>query len=355
MHMRTLVAAAWMFVGSVAQATTVKELVRIEGQGESVLRGVGLVVGLSGTGDSGKELAMARPLAMLLENNGNAVSALNELKNSKACALVSVTCRVPAAGALADDQLDVQVSVLNSATSLAGGQLYLAPLRGPFRTSEVYAIAEGLIEIQDRATPTTARVRGGAKMIEDIKMAIVGPEFNLIIDAPYSGWASASQIASAINAKAQPQGPAVATAVDARTIKVVIPESERADKAGFLADVLSADVNNALLDLPAQVIMNPRSGAIIITGDVTISPVAITHKNLTITTVTPPPVPTAQNPVLKQRDWTEIKLNARPTESARLADLVAAFEQLDIPVDEQINIIQMLHKGGQLKAKLVMD
>jgi hypothetical protein len=59
--------------------------------------------------------------------------------------------------------------------------------------------------------------------------------------------------------------------------------------------------------------------------------------------------------VLKQRDWTEFKLGARPAESARLADLVAAFEQLDIPVEEQVSIIQMLHKGGQLKAKLVMD
>jgi flagellar P-ring protein precursor FlgI len=344
-----------MLLAAPALATTVKELVRMEGQGESVLRGVGLVVGLNGTGDSGKELAMARPLAMALENNGNAVSSPIELKNSKSCALVFVTCRVSSSGALTDDTLDVHVSVANSASSLSGGQLYLAPLRGPFRDSEVYAIAEGMIEIESAASPTTARVRKGARIVKDILMAPVESEFNLIIEAPYAGWASASQIASAINAKAQPQGPAVATAVDSRTIRVVIPESERADKAGFLADVLSADVNNALLDLPAQVIMNPRTGAIIITGEVTISPVAITHKNLTITTVTPPPVATAQNPVLKQRDWTEFKLGARPAESARLADLVAAFEQLDIPVEEQVSIIQMLHKGGQLKAKLVMD
>jgi flagellar P-ring protein precursor FlgI len=344
-----------MLLAAPALATTVKELVRMEGHGESVLRGVGLVVGLNGTGDSGKELAMARPLAMALENNGNAVSSPIELKNSKSCALVFVTCRVPSSGALSDDTLDVHVAVANSASSLAGGQLYLAPLRGPFRDSEVYAIAEGMIEIESAGSPTTARVRKGARVVKDILMAPVDSEFNLIIEAPYAGWASASQIASAINAKAQPQGPAVATAVDSRTIRVVIPESERADKAGFLADVLSADVNNALLDLPAQVIMNPRTGAIIITGEVTISPVAITHKNLTITTVTPPPVPTAQNPVLKQRDWTEFKLGARPAESARLADLVAAFEQLDIPVEEQVSIIQMLHKGGQLKAKLVMD
>ncbi|MFN9993365.1 MAG: flagellar basal body P-ring protein FlgI [Phycisphaerales bacterium] len=355
MKLRAFTVIASLLTSTASFATTVKELVRIEGQGESVLRGVGLVVGLSGTGDSGKELAMARPLAKLLENNGNAVGSPLELKNGKSVALVSITCRVPADGALADDTLDVQVAVLNSATSLKGGQLYLAPLRGPFKDSDVYAIAEGLIDIQDENTPTVGKVRAGARLVQDIAMMPVGAEFKLIINAPYAGWASASQIASAINAKAQPQGPAVAVALDARTIKVTIPEAELADRAGFLADVLAADINNALLDLPAQVVVNQRTGAIIITGDVSISPVAITHKNLTITTITPSPVATAQNPVVKSKDWTEIKVGARPTEQARLTDLVAAFEQLDVPVNDQIEILQMLHKGGQLKAKLIID
>jgi flagellar P-ring protein precursor FlgI len=344
-----------MLAAATASGTTVKELVRVEGQGESVLRGVGIVVGLSGTGDSGKELALARPLAKLLESNGSAVESAIELKNSKSCALVSVTCRVPAQGALVDDALDVQVSVLNSASSLKGGQLYLSPLRGPYRDSEIYAVAEGLIDLQSPEVPTNGRVRGGARMIENIIMPPIEDEFNLIIDAPYSGWASASQIASAINAKAQPQGPAVAIAVDSRTIHITIPESERSDKAGFLADVLSADVNNALLDLPAQVVVNQRTGAIIVTGDVTISPVAITHQGLTITTITPAPIATPQNPVVTRKEWADIKIGARPSEAAKLTDLVAAFEQLDIPVESQIGIIRMLHKSGQLKAKLIED
>ena len=71
--------------------------------------------------------------------------------------------------------------------------------------------------------------------------------------------------------------------------------------------------------------------------------------------MTASPVATAQNPVVKSKDWTEIKVGARPTEQARLTDLVAAFEQLDVPVNDQIEILQMLHKGGQLKAKLIID
>src|SRR5262245_45829425 len=333
-----------------ALAGTVREMTRIKGQGESILQGVGLVVGLPGTGDSGKELATARPLAKFLENSGNLIGSLKDLENSKAVALVSVTCVIPADGARADDKFDVIVSVLNSAKSLKGGQLFLAPLRGPLPTDpRVYAIAEGPVDIADASSPTTGRVRGGARVMLDILMPAVMDAFELIIEPPYAGWSSATQIAVAINAKAQPAGPAVATAIDDRTVRVVVPEAERADRAGFLADVLSADVNASHLDLPAQVIFNQRTGAIIVTGDVQISPVAITHKDLTITTTVPPPVASAQNPLLQRERWTGLKTSARPAEQAKLADLLAAFKQLDIPVQEQIGILEMLHKTGKLQ------
>jgi flagellar P-ring protein precursor FlgI len=342
---------------SSVRATTVKELVRIKGQGESVLQGYGLVTGLAGTGDSGKELAMARPLAKVLESQGNALGTPKDLANSKAVALVMVTCTVPAAGVRADDTLDVSVTVLNSASSLKGGELFLAPLKGPIPDpkQKVWAIAQGLVDLQDPTVPTVGKVRGGARIIDDILMPGVGDTFDLIIDQPFAGWAAASQIAVAINAKAQPQGPRVATAIDERTVRVTVPEPDRMDRAGFLADVLAADVNVQLLDIPAQVICNQRTGSIIITGDVEISPVAITQKDLTITTTIPAPVASAQNPLVQRDRWTQLTSGARPSEMAKLADLVKAFKQLDIPVENQIGIIQMLHKTGKLQAKLVID
>jgi flagellar P-ring protein precursor FlgI len=347
-----LLVLAWP---AAAPASTVKELVRIKGQSQTVLRGVGLVVGLSGTGDSGKELAVARPLAAVLENSGNSLGSPLDLKNSKSVALVMVTCTIPEGGARADDRFDVSVSVINSATSLKGGELFLAPMRGPYATSEVYALASGLVDLQDASVPTQARVRGGARLTRDILGPQVGDTFDLLIDPPFSGWASASQMAIAINSKAQPQGPIVATAIDDRTIRVVVPPAERADRAGFVADVLSADINTSLLDLPAQVICNQRTGSIIITGDVEISPVAITQKDLNITTTVPPPVASAQNPLIQRDRWAEMKTTARPSEMAKLSDLVKAFKQLDIPVSEQIGIIQMLHKTGKLQAKVIID
>jgi flagellar P-ring protein FlgI len=348
--------AAVALLCSSAAATTVKEVVRIKGQGESVLQGRGLVMGLSGTGDSGKEMVMARPLVEVLKNSGIAVGSPKELANSKSVALVSVTCTIPAAGARADDTLDVTVSVINSATSLKGGELFLTALKGPLAPDpRVYAVAQGLIDLQDPTVPTIGKVRGGARIIDDILMPAMGDTFDLIIDAPFAGWAASSQIAIAINAKAQPQGPRVATAVDERTIRVSIPEPDRLDRAGFLADVLSAEVNTQLLDIPAQVICNQRTGSIIITGDVEISPVAITQKDLTITTVLPQPTPSAQNPVIQRDRWAQITPSGRPSDMAKLADLIKAFKQLDIPVQDQIGILQMLHKTGKLQAKLVTD
>jgi flagellar P-ring protein FlgI len=357
--MRLLVCLTTLVLTAASHATTVKELVRIKGQGQSVLKGYGLVVGLAGTGDSGKELAVSRPLAALLDNSGNKLGSPKELANAKSVALVSVTCTIPAGGARADDTFDVQVSALLGASSLKGGELYLAPLGGPFpdpdQKQPAFAVAQGLVDLQDPSVPTNGKVRNGARIIEDILMPSVGDTFELIIDTPYAGWAAASQIAIAINAKAQPQGPRVATVLDERTIKVTVPEADRSDRAGFLADVLSAEVNQQLLDIPAQVICNQRTGSIIVTGDVEISPVAITHKDLTITTTVPAPVPSAANPVVQRDRWAAIAPGGKPSEMAKLADLIRAFKQLDIPVQDQINILQMLHKTGKLNAKLVVD
>ncbi|MBX3384852.1 MAG: flagellar basal body P-ring protein FlgI [Phycisphaeraceae bacterium] len=354
--MRTLAALLLLcFCVQSLSATTVRELTRVKGEGEFIMRGLGLVIGLRGTGDDGKELAVARPLAELLRNSGNTVASPRELTKAKAAALVMVTCIIPPRGAKADDRYDVRVSVLYSASSLAGGQLFLTAMRGPWVDSPVFALAEGLIEIPDPATPTVGVVRGAARLIEDIPGPVMTDEFDLIIESPYAGWSAATQIAVAINGKADPLNNSVATAIDERTIRVVVPAVERSNRAAFLADVFSAEVNPAMLDLPAQVIVNMRSGAIIITGDVQIRPVAITQRDLSITTVTPPPAGTPLNPVVTRSAWTDLKTSASEADTAKLSDLISGFKQLAIPVQEQVNILQMLHKSGHLQARLVID
>lgn len=340
--------------GAFAAGTTVKEIARIKGQGESIIRGAGLVTGLPGTGDSGKETAALRPLARTLENSGVTVASAREIQG-KSVALVLITCVIPPEGSRADDRFDCTVTVVGNASSLKGGHLFLTPLRGPFPDSPVYAMCEGAVEIPDASVPTTGRVRLGARMIQDILMPEVKQTFELLLHPSFAGWAAASQVATAVNAKAQPQGPAVAIAIDERTVRVEIPDAEMTDRAAFLADVLSAEVNPSLLDLPAQVIVNTRSGSIIVTGDVTIAPVAFTTRDLSITTVRPAPTPTAQAPLVERSRWADLQTGARPSEQTRLTDLLAAFKHLDIPVSEQINLLQMLHKTGKLQARLVID
>lgn len=341
---------------ALAPASTVKALTRMKGEGDFLLQGYGLVIGLPGTGDSGKELIVARPLAAILANGGNVPENLKELAASKSVALVMVTCVVPPGGAKFDDNVDVQVSTLLGAQSLKGGELFIAPLNGPLPVGgKPYALAAGLVEIEDAATPSKGRIRGGARMLREIAGPSISEFFDLVIARRVSGYSAATEIAAAINAAAQPQGPGVATVLDPRTIRVLIPEWERKDRAAFIAAVQSAQVNDALLGLPAQVIVNARTGAIVMTADVEISPVAIQHKDLNITTTTPSPVPSVQNPVVRTDRIASMETQSRPSEKAKLADLLNAFKQLDIPVAERINILQMLHKTGKLHAELIVD
>lgn len=333
--------------------TTVGDLTRIKGQGESILQGLGLVMGLPGTGDSGKELVVARPLAKVLENNGNAIESLKELEKGKAAALVMVTCVVPASGVRADDKLDVTISVINSATSLKGGTLYVTPLTDPRPGGAVYAVAQGKIELEDAQAPTRGKVREGARIVRDILMEPVEDKFELILDTPYAGWAAAEAIASA--ARSTSPGDGVAQVVDDRTVLVTIPVHERKQRATFIADVLKARVETWDLGLPAQVVCNPHTGVIVVTGDVEISPGMISHKDLVITSTVPAPVPTKFDPLVERSRFAELQTNARPAERSKLSDLMAAFKQLDIPPSQQIEVLQLLHKSGRLHAKLVVE
>jgi flagellar P-ring protein precursor FlgI len=359
---RALLLLITAFLAAPAHAgTTVNEIARIEGQGQSILRGMGLVVGLNGSGDSGKDLALARPLAEVYRNNGIPV-LVDELKNTSTVALVMVQCVIPETGARTDDRFDVIVSAVNNAKSLAGGTLYLAPLQGPYRDDKVFAVAEGQLAVEDPATPRSARIRGGARMIQDIKTGVVGDSFKLILRPPFAGWAAASQVATTITQEIYGKAgrtavavPQIATVLDERTIRIDIPAVERPSAAAFVGDVLATPINMALLKLPAQVIYNREAGVILITGDVEISPVAITQKDLTITTTMPPPVPTADSPLIDTKRWTGLGTGARTGERAKLQDLLDAFNQLKIPVSEQINILSMLEKTGKLHARLVID
>jgi flagellar P-ring protein precursor FlgI len=342
-----------------ALATTVKDITRLEGAGRSTLQGLGLVTGLPGTGDDATDIQTARPLAALLENLGDPIPDLEALASTKSVALVLVKCQVPETGARPNDRFDVTVTSIGSASSLRGGELHLTPLIGPYAGSGVFAIADGRLEMPSDTIDTRGIVYDGAHMIQPISTADVGDVFTLVLDPAIRDWSAASEIAGAINeaiaGRPNAQAPPVARVLDASRIEVTIPSFERAAKAAFLSEVLSTDVNTSLLRLPARVICNPTRGSIVVTGNVTISPVNITHNDLVITTTLPPIEPTPLNPVVERQRWISMQTGARAAESTRLQDLLAAFEQLDIPVREQIGILSDLHASGRLEAKLIIS
>ncbi|MEX2218493.1 MAG: flagellar basal body P-ring protein FlgI [Phycisphaerales bacterium] len=358
---RAFLAAILALAAQSAADTTVHEIARIQGQSETVLRGTALVVGLGKSGDSGKELALARPLRQVYANNGNPVM-IEDVAKATSVALVSVMCRIPEGGGRTGDRFDVSVQTTLSAKSLAGGTLYLAALQGPYPDDPVFAIAEGELIIDDDRYPTRARVRGGARLIRDIVTGDVRDSFTLILRPPYAGWAAASEVAGTITqsiygktGKGLAGLPQVATVIDDRTIRIDIPPVERANTAAFVGDVLSTPINISLLKLPAQVIYNQAAGRIVVTGDVEISPVAITSQDLTITTTTPPPTPTPDNPAFETATWVGVAPGAKDSDRARLQDLLNAFNQLKVPVSDQIGILEMLEKTGKLHARVVRE
>jgi flagellar P-ring protein precursor FlgI len=343
-----------------APGGSVRDFVRIRGQGESVVQGVGLVLGLNGTGDGGKEMATIRPLAELLRRNEMPIASLEELANAKSAALVMVTCVIPREGAKVDDTFDARVSVINSASSLKGGELYIAPLTEPRPGGAVYAFAQGSIVIEDEALPTTAIVPRGVRMIRPVQTTPpVEGAFDLIIDAWYAGWTSAQYISSQINdtyhLDTNPSSERIARVLDDRTIRVVVPPEERETYAAFISDVMQTIVDPRQFGLPAMVIANTRTGSIVVTGDVQLSPTVITHNDLVVTTTLPRPIPTPEQPLVTTDRWAPVRTAASEKEMARLDDLLAAFKQLAVDPRKQIQILRDLHRAGSLHARLVID
>lgn len=341
--------------------TSVQEFVRIDGYSKSPLRGVGIVVGLPGTGDAGTELALARPLAEVYRNNGVPLADLKDLAKSKSAAIVMVTVDLPEEGGKRGDTFDVSVQALHSAKSIKGGTLLISPLMGPLPGQGVYAMATGPIVTEDAEVPTSGRIRLGAQLVQDVRPRPPGDVFNLILRPHFRSFAVARTIAAEINGLTadlesdEGGGQIIATAVDDSTIRINVPKHERSSPANFIANILTRRFSPSLIDLPAMVVVNERTGSIIVTGDVEISAVTVGNDKLVITTTTPPPVPTETNPLSSRSNWTDVGTASTTAERARIQDLLEAFKHLNVPVKEQISILAQIHTTGRLHARFVRE
>jgi len=338
-----------------ASAVKVADITRLGGQRSNVLTGIGLVFGLKGTGDGGQYSAAIRPLAEMLKKLSDPTTAL-ELANTQNVALVNITATLPSNGVRDGDHIDVYVSSVGTATSLKGGRLFVSPMLGPTgqltREGLPFAQAEGPVILEDSSTPTVGVVKGGAVMEVDLPQKYIdNGKFSLILDDPSASWTTAYTIAKVINDSEGNNGELIATAIDPKNIIVTIPMLERERPDSFISRVERLPV--PLLPTEARVQINERTGTMIITGDVEISPVVITHRGLSISTVNPEPVPSVRNPVVTNKDV--VALDTVGEGGARLQDLVAALDRIKVPPEDRITIVKELYKTGKLHAKLIVE
>lgn len=338
-----------------AFAVKVADITRISGQRTNVLTGLGLVVGLKGTGDGGDFSPAIKPLSAMLHKFSDSATVA-ELSNVANVALVSVTATVPKDGVRDGDKIDAYITSLGAATSLKGGRLFITPLLGPTGLPAAeglpFAMVEGPVVIEDPSTPTVGKVASGAVMEMDLPAHYIdNGRFTLVIEDPSASWTNASTIAKIINDSEGNNGETLAVAADPKNVIVNIPVNEREHPDSFISRVQRLPV--PLLPSEARVVINDRSGTIVMTGDVEISPVVISHKGLTISTIDPKPVPTPRTPVVNTKDV--VALDTTNEGGAKLQDLVNALDQLKVPSEDRIAIVKELYKTGKLHAKLIVE
>ena len=345
-----------------AQAVRIGDITRVESQRVNKLHGLGLVVGLNKTGDSGNFMPTIRPLAAMLTRLQDPVASPLELTGVKNVALVTVTATVPASGVRVGDRIDIQVQSIGDAKSLRGGRLFIVPLQGPQRNSIVYGLAEGNVRLEDPTTPTVGVVDGGAVIEEQILMDVVDAQhrFRLVLVDSVADFRMSGSIAEAINldARREMEGLAIARAIDAKTIEVQVPEEYQKNPVPFLGRVL--DIQLLLPNSPARVEINERTGTIAITGQVQIAPVVISHNSLVVRTqplvqasAGSPSTPVVSSATTVPSTETHfVGVDPRGEGGTMLQDLVDALNVLRVPAKDRINIIKQLARSGHIRAEV---
>ena len=350
-----------------SDAARLKDLANIEGYRANQLFGYGLVVGLNGTGDKQNTEFTVQTLTNLLQDYSIRVNPADvRVKN---VAAVVVTAEVPPfvqPGA----RLDATTSSIGDATSLSGGVLLLTPLKGP--DGKVYAVAQGPVSLGGGYTAlsvgakitknhqTAGRITAGVLLERAIPSTLVSEKGEVRINLSKPDFTTAKRIVEALGKSpmslaAQATSPGVVT--------VSLPESYKNNEIGFISALESLPISS---DQPARIVVNERTGTVIISHDVRVAPVAVAHGGLHIvvktdlkvsqpnpfgrgqTTVVPDTSITVKEPENRQL----IELPA--STGVSLGDLVNALNSLGVSPRDLIAVFEALREAGALQAELVV-
>jgi flagellar P-ring protein precursor FlgI len=361
--MNTIRAIAICLMGlliSPGPAARLKELVSVEGVRDNQLIGYGIVVGLAGTGDRQQTIFSNQSLTNILERMGVAVSpTIIRVKNTAA---VMVTAVLPAF-AQPGMHIDTTVAAIGDAPNLQGGLLVLTSLRGA--DGQVYAVAQGPVitggfsagrggSSQTVNHPTVGRSPGGAS-VERPSPSVL-PTSIVRLQLKQSDFTTSSRIVEVINKKFEIDQPAHAES--AGLVSVSIPPAYASKSTEFMAELEALTVE---ADRPARVIINERTGTIVLGKEVRIAPVAIMHGNLNVeiqtsyTVSQPGPLAQGSTEVVPQTTTTAREEKARSVvlrQGATVEELVRALSAIGSTPRDVIAILQSLRGAGALEAEI---
>ena len=340
-----LISLGRLVIPGYVQAERIEDIAHVEGVTDNPLVGYGLVVGLPGTGDTKMTPFTRRTLESALSRLGVHTRDLDQKIRGRNIAAVVVTGRlIPFLRV--GSRMSVHVASIGDATSLEGGTLLLAALKGP--DENVYATAQGPVNTarairigfpKDKKEPlggrrTTGRVEDGGLVVHGLPIVFNGRK-HLWINLNHSSFTTAARIVRAINAHFQSR---VAVASDAGTITVNIPSTDQDNVVGFMARVLNLRVTP---DSEPLVVINQQTGTIVISRDVSLSPCAVSQKDLTVQVGTPPSGKTAPGEPFRLVD-----------RSVSLRQVVRALNLLGTRTPDLIAILEALKESGALKARI---
>ncbi|TGQ39514.1 flagellar basal body P-ring protein FlgI [Mesorhizobium sp. M00.F.Ca.ET.216.01.1.1] len=346
-------------------AARIKDIAQLQSSRDNQLVGYGLVIGLAGSGDSLRNSPFTeQSIRAMLENLGIATEGGSA--RAKNVAAVIVTANMPPfvqSGA----RIDIDVSSMGDATSLAGGTLVMTPLKAA--DGEIYAVGQGSVIVSGftakgqaeqltQGVPTAGRVPNGA-IVERAVQAEFDDQAVLTLQLRNPDFSTAVRIADAVNGyTSQRFGMRVAAERDARTVQIRRPKNVSA--ARFYAEIENLVVES---DTPARVVIDERTGTIVIGNEVKISRVAISHGTLTVRITEAPkivqPEPFSKG-VTAVEPFTAIEASQPDARVAvldgpDLETLVSGLNRLGVKPDGIIAILQGIKSAGALQADLVLQ
>ena len=340
--------------------TRIKDVAKVQGVRTNQLVGYGLVTGLAGTGDSNTLAQTRQSLANLLKSFGLTVNDA-QIK-AKNVAAVMVTAQLPAF-AKPGDTIDMTVSSMGDAKSLQGGILLQTPLKAA--NGQVYAVGQGPVSTggysagssgssQQKNFPTTGTTPNGAIVEREVPTQLMSPSGSITIALSQPDFTTAARIGEAIDTRFGP----ISMTRDPGTIVVTVPSQYGSNVVGFIASLEELYINP---DTIAKVIINERTGTIVMGANVTIDAVAVAQGGLSIridktTDVSQPPPFSYGSTVVTNNTSVEVKEDKANVmvlpATANVGDVVNALNAIGATPRDLISILQAMKAAGALHADL---